>query len=84
MTALTSLVRRGYVLLDGVSPPSPPATSNLRPEWARESSLYLSLPPPEPAAPRARPPTALLLALMLALGGLLWFGVESVYAGLSL
>jgi uncharacterized protein DUF4388/helix-turn-helix protein len=84
LTALASLVRRGYVLLDWVSPPSPPATSNLRPEWARESSLYLSLPPAEPAAPRARPPTALLLALMLALGGLLWFGVESVYAGLSL
>jgi Domain of unknown function (DUF4388) len=82
LSAIASLAGRGYLLMDGTSARPPrvvaaPATA----DWGRRSNMYLSLPAAPPAVSRSRRSAPLLVALVLVLGILLWFGVETLQGG---
>lgn len=81
---MSSLVKRGYLLRDGTSEPPPAViTGPGATDWGRRSSMYLSLSQPADAVRRPTRSAPLLVAMVLALGVLLWFGVETLELGVA-
>jgi uncharacterized protein DUF4388 len=79
LTTLVALVGRGYLLIDGTSASPPPvAEGPVTADWASFSNMYLPLPQTAPAVARSKRSAALLVALGLVLGSLLWLGVDAL------
>jgi hypothetical protein len=79
LSTMVSLVSRGYLLSDGTSTQPPPVVAGPGTnDWGKRSSIYLPLPQLAPAA-RPNRSAPLLVALGLALGILLWVGVDTLY-----
>lgn len=80
LTAIASLVSRGYLLRNGNSA-SPPGVSSgpSANDWGKRSSMYLTLPQPAPSQPRRSAPWLVVLGLLL--GSLIWLCVGTLYKG---
>jgi len=78
-STMVSLVARKYLLRDGTSPLPPSVVAGRgADDWGRRSSMYLSLPHPAPSVSRSKRGAPLFVALVFALGVLLWFGFETL------
>jgi hypothetical protein len=79
LATMVRLVGRGYLLIDGssASPPSV-AESPVTGDWGSCSNIYLPLPQTAPPVGRSKRSAALLVALGLVLGSLLWLGVDAL------